>query len=52
VQYYFGLSPEELDGLGDERFIELAALAYFYEDRRALAVKRGLLMALGELFAK
>ncbi|WP_257720087.1 hypothetical protein [Desulfotruncus alcoholivorax] len=36
----------------DEEFLELAALAYFYEDRRALAVKRGVLMALDEAFGK
>lgn len=40
----------EIDQLNDEEFVSLAGLAYFYEDRRALAVKRGMLMALEEMF--
>jgi len=49
VQYYFALSREELDDLGDDDFLEMAAQAYFYEDRRAVAVQRGVLMAFAEL---
>ena len=49
IRYHFGVTAKQLDQAADEEFLELAALAYFYEDRRALAVKRGLLMALAEL---
>jgi hypothetical protein len=49
IRRHFGLSPEEMARLDDEKFCELAAQAYFFEERRALAVKRGVLMALAEL---
>ncbi|MTI82745.1 MAG: hypothetical protein FH756_02365 [Firmicutes bacterium] len=49
VQYYFALSREELDKLGDDEFLDMAAQAYFYEDRRAVATQRGVLMAFAEL---
>jgi len=44
------LAPEEIQQLDDETFCDLAAHAYFYEDRRALAVKRGVIMAIQEVF--
>lgn len=50
--YHFGLAQDVIDGLTDEEFIDLAGRAYFYEERRALAVKRGVLMAVEELFKK
>lgn len=52
VRYYFGYTRDELDRVGDEEFLELAAQAYFYEDRRALAVQRGVLAALARALAK
>ncbi|MCL6612632.1 MAG: hypothetical protein K6T66_13945 [Peptococcaceae bacterium] len=50
--YHLGMDREEIDRLNDEEFVSLAGLAYFYEDRRAVAVKRGVLMALEEMFRK
>ncbi|MEW5897744.1 MAG: hypothetical protein AB1652_01035 [Bacillota bacterium] len=52
VGYYFEMTQEEIAGLDDATFVELAARAYFYEERRALAVKRGVLMALAEVLKK
>lgn len=49
VMYHLGLNQAEVDELSDEEFTEAAARAYFIEDRKALAVKRGLLMALEDL---
>lgn len=49
---HFGLDPNEQRKMSDDEWVELAALAYFFEDRRALAVRRGVLMALQEAFRK
>ena len=49
---HFGLAPQEVQDLDDETFCELAARAYFLEDRQVLAVKRGVMMAVAEMFKK
>jgi len=36
--------------MSDERFIELASLAYFKEERRAEVVKAGIMAAVEEMF--
>lgn len=50
--YHFGLSGDEIEGLDDDSFIELAAQAYFLEERSIDAVKIGVLRALAEIFKK
>lgn len=52
IQYHFGLGPDQQGKLSDEQFVDLAALAYFFEDRRAVAVQRGVIMAVEKLFQK
>ncbi|MDQ7790056.1 MAG: hypothetical protein U1D96_05410 [Eubacteriales bacterium] len=52
MQYHLGIDPAEQGKLDDDQWAELAALAYFYEDRRAVAVQRGVLMALQDAFGK
>lgn len=50
VKINLGLSQKQLDSLNDIQFIEKASLAYFIEDRKALAVKHGIVLALNEMF--
>lgn len=47
---HFGLTLDEVQKLDDEMFCEMAAYAYFYEDRWVLAVKRGMMLAVKEMF--
>lgn len=50
IQINLGLSQTQVDNLSDEEFINLASLAYFMEDRKTIAIKRGIMIAVSEIF--
>lgn len=50
ISLHFGLSDTEVEELPDDEYIELAAQAYFLEEREAELVKLGVLKAIGEIF--
>ncbi|MDQ7791255.1 MAG: hypothetical protein RDV00_03895 [Clostridia bacterium] len=52
ISLRFGLSDTEVADLPDEEYIELAAQAYFLEEREVELVKLGVLKAIGEIFRR
>lgn len=52
IRVHFGLTEEEVWRLSDEEYTELAAQAYFLEEREAELVKLGVLKAIGEIFRR
>lgn len=52
ISLRFGLSDTEVSDLPDEEYIELAAQAYFLEERKVELVKLGVLKAIGEIFRR
>lgn len=48
--YRLGMSEREIGKLSDEEFIELAALAYFIEDRQVQNIRTGIMIAVKDMF--
>lgn len=52
ISLHFGLSGQEVVDLDDEAYVELAAQAYFLDERETELVKVGVLKAIGEIFRR